>query len=459
MENFDSFRNVKIMSQNNSNQKETKMAEINSLLKEVLYNSLAQAILKLIMTPFITLKIFLFFSILISTSLASYLVIESIINYLSFGVSTTSRTIYEQPTLFPKVTFCNVNKYTTQYAFDLNGTQKNGNLDNFSDEEKRKFGHDLNDILIECSFNNEKCSASDFTLSYGPVYGNCYTFNSNLNENGSVVNLRKLSIFGPKHGLVLTFYVNYFEKFLSNFDGYHKTGAVIRIDNNSYLSYYLDRGIFVSPGFNTYISVDREFKSMLPKPYSNCEKESNSNLYNLINQSKYEYTQQTCFSQCYQIYLARKYNCTEPNILSLFNASKCIGQMIKNDTFDSDFIRENCLLSCPLECIQNLYKTSITFNQLSENEFFLLAIRNNSNLNSDFIQRRLDVTKARESFVKVNIFYDSLSYTLSTESPQMNGVTLLGSIGGNLGLFLGVSVFSLCELIEVVLEIFFILKK
>jgi hypothetical protein len=133
--------------------------------------------------------------------------------------------------------------------------------------------------------------------------------------------------------------------------------------------------------------------------------------------------------------------------------------MIKNDTFDSDFIRENCLHSCPLECIQNLYKTSITFNQLSENEFFLLAIRNNSNLNSDFIQRRLDVTKARESFVKVNIFYDSLSYTLSTESPQMNGVTLLGSIGGNLGLFLGVSVFSLCELIEVVLEIFFILKK
>jgi hypothetical protein len=37
----------------------------------------------------------------------------------------------------------------------------------------------------------------------------------------------------------------------------------------------------------------------------------------------------------------------------------------------------------------------------------------------------------------------------------MNIVALLASIGGNLGLFLGLSVFSLCEMIEVTMEIFF----
>ena len=55
-----------------------------------------------------------------------------------------------------------------------------------------------------------------------------------------------------------------------------------------------------------------------------------------------------------------------------------------------------------------------------------------------------------------NIFYNSLSYDLSIESPQMDWVSLLASIGGNLSLFLGVSVFSLCELIEVGIEIYFI---
>jgi hypothetical protein len=58
----------------------------------------------------------------------------------------------------------------------------------------------------------------------------------------------------------------------------------------------------------------------------------------------------------------------------------------------------------------------------------------------------------------LNMFYDSLSYILTTESPQWDAVSLLGSIGGNLGLFLGVSLFSLCELIQVAVEIYFILK-
>jgi hypothetical protein len=46
-----------------------------------------------------------------------------------------------------------------------------------------------------------------------------------------------------------------------------------------------------------------------------------------------------------------------------------------------------------------------------------------------------------------------------TESPQMDIIALLASIGGNLGLFLGVSVFSLCELIVVFMEIYFIRAK
>jgi hypothetical protein len=41
----------------------------------------------------------------------------------------------------------------------------------------------------------------------------------------------------------------------------------------------------------------------------------------------------------------------------------------------------------------------------------------------------------------------------------MDLVALVASIGGHLSLFLGVSVFSLCELVEVALEVFFTFKK
>ncbi|MFN9944411.1 MAG: amiloride-sensitive sodium channel family protein, partial [bacterium] len=101
-----------------------------------------------------------------------------------------------------------------------------------------------------------------------------------------------------------------------------------------------------------------------------------------------------------------------------------------------------------------LYKYSLSFSQLNGGDY-VSTIKNNSNLASDFINRPIDSTQAEKSFVRLNVFYDSLSYTLTTESPQMDWVTLLGSIGGNLGLFLGVSVFSLCEIFEVIVQIKF----
>jgi hypothetical protein len=69
---------------------------------------------------------------------------------------------------------------------------------------------------------------------------------------------------------------------------------------------------------------------------------------------------------------------------------------------------------------------------------------------------RVNLLNAANSFVKLNIFYDSLSFELSTESAKMNIASMLASIGGNLGLFLGVSVFSLCELIVMSIEIYFV---
>jgi hypothetical protein len=90
---------------------------------------------------------------------------------------------------------------------------------------------------------------------------------------------------------------------------------------------------------------------------------------------------------------------------------------------------------------------------------FVDYIKENKNLAEDFIQTQTDPESAAKSVVKVNIFYESMSYELSSESPKMDIVSLLASVGGNLGLFLGVSVFSLCEIIEVVIEIYFVNKK
>jgi len=118
-----------------------------------------------------------------------------------------------------------------------------------------------------------------------------------------------------------------------------------------------------------------------------------------------------------------------------------------------------CLASCPLECKKTLYKTTLSSSQLNVNNF-ISKIKNNPKLISDYFNNRIfGPATVKESIVHVNILYDSLSYTQSIESPRMDFVSLLASIGGNLSLFLAVSFFSLFEVIQLFMEIFYFLER
>ena len=70
------------------------------LLNETLYNSTAQIILKIFKTEYILLKIMLAISVVGSIALCSYLIIQSIFNYLSYEVNTKIRKVEETPTSF-----------------------------------------------------------------------------------------------------------------------------------------------------------------------------------------------------------------------------------------------------------------------------------------------------------------------------------------------------------------------
>ena len=452
---------------NNVTISKKKQSLIINLLKEVLYNSLAQALIKIVLTPFKCLKLFTFLVVIGASGMAFYLVIQSIMDYFSFEVSTKFRIINENPSLFPKVTFCNINRFTTEYAYNL--TLKNiTNGNNLSNEDKQKLGHDLNDILFECKFNYNECNSKHFIWSYDDVFGNCYTFNSGFDSNGTKTHLIKSNIAGPDAGLNLKFYTNIYEKLL-DCAFVHGLGALIRIGNSSYSTFYSNGGVFVQPGVVNYIAVERQFHSILPKPYSDCEIDLNSpkfipnfDIYNLIGRSEYVYSQQLCFSQCAQNYLIQKYNCYLPIVLSLFNATEC-NQTISTFIFQNDNILETnfmtnvCQPVCSLECNRHLFNTFVTQVKLFARHY-IDNVRENLNLKSDFMKRSLNEETIESSIVSVKIFYDSLTYLETIESPQMSIVSLLASVGGSLSLFLGVSFLSLCEIVEVILEIYFTLK-
>ena len=472
---------------------------LKSIAKEILYNSTGQAVIKISQTPHIVLKFFLIFCLTLAGGLSLYLVGETVVGYYEYEVFTTTRTIFETSVLYPKITICNNNPFTTEYALDflrkvnqncrpdvdifdhdqmkkLNASEKikvfeqivwfartKMNSPSFSDADRKKLGHDLNDILLRCTFNNQKCTSQDFIWKFDKWLGNCYVFNSDFNSSGDLVELKRSDISGSVHGLQVDYYVNYFED-LTPLNSRFGLGALIRIENNSYAT----NVIKLAPGFETSVSIDRTFKFNLPKPYSNCDVDNtqpndlNSDLYKLIAHSVYEYDQQLCFTQCLQKLIIDACNCTSPHFLSLFEAQQpesieqkeCIVSMYSSS---NNFINENCLPLCPLECNKTEYKTSISFQIIGD--WFVDYINDSKMLSADFIKKPINSHTTKESVVKVNAFYDSLSYTISTEAVKMNWVLLLANIGGTLGLFLGISVLSLCEIAEVLIEIYYVRKE
>ena len=476
------------------------------LVKDILYNSLAQAIIKILQTPHASLKLVLFVCVALSSSLASYLIIKSVLSYFAYDVNTMTRIIFETPSPFPKITICNSNPFTTEFAleflkeinreispsisiFDQNQlkalhynvkasltnqiytrAEYKMNAETFSDSNRTKLSLPLDDLLIACSFNNKPCTKKDFTWEFDPRLGNCYAFNSQSAKNGTSSQTFQSSLAGYDNGLKLTLYANFHENltFINSVMG--NSGVKIRIENNTFIRGYVDSPIQISSGFKTDVLVERLFNFNLPKPYSNCDIDNDnpthfdSDLYALIKNSSYVYDQQLCLKQCRQKFYVDNCNCSSARTLSLFNVPKCLSneQMKCKDTFNDIFFSttdtsamDKCYGKCPLECYQTDFRVFTSSSQLI-GESFVDYIKDNANLANDYVSKEINAVSARESIVRLYVFYDSLLYTLSKETPKVDLVLLVAYIGGILGLFLGVSVLSICEIVELLIEIYFI---
>ena len=138
---------------------------------------------------------------LASTGVCGWLVSKSISDYYSYETVTKSETIYEMPAIFPTISICSQNMFTTQAGYDFvanmvwennllsneewlsmtlfedNDFYKYGlgvrllNSDKYSDDFRKSMGYSINEMLLLCYFNNYQCSSNDFYWYFDPYYG------------------------------------------------------------------------------------------------------------------------------------------------------------------------------------------------------------------------------------------------------------------------------------------------
>jgi len=304
-----------------------------------------------------------------STGLCFYLMTLSIIEFLSYPVSTNIEIVKEVPTLFPSVSICNLNPYKIQdpkinfylkeirkkieQTNDIHPDMKRTLLkkivqQNLSNNEQKKlFGWQLKEMLFHCKFNGFPCNQLfDFEYLYNINYLNCYKF------NGVDSALKKIGKSGLNSGLQLELYIGKSQDSLTDNNG-------IRVIIHNYTEKKIfpeDEGINLEPGKKYLIGIKRTFYKKESKPYSDCIDDLSLENYGsnwLIEKMKTfnfsYYSSNLCEKMNYQKMTEEKCNCSDAS-----------GKKI-NDTY------EICSTPGSIECqeiqFQTFYSNPIKYSE------------------------------------------------------------------------------------------------
>jgi hypothetical protein len=456
--------------------KEKNWNDIKLKSTELLSFSSFHGIPNIIHTKRNRIKVIWWLFLLASISTCSYLVTQSVLNYFKFDVITKIRHIKDQPTLFPRVSICNSNMFTTNYAdefikkkledYGIGDIYNSSVLENLfpsdtrnsffnklefskylvksyaksqrtSDEERRKLGYDIKDILISCKFNGNECSEEDFVWSYDFYYGNCFDFNSGLDKNGKQIDLKLSTKSGRIDGLQIELFVGVPQ----NLDLFtFNSGAILIINNQSY-NQLEENGVYVAAGYETDIIIERVFSTHLKKPFGECDLEEtkigsyHSFVFNEVIRNNITYSQIDCFDFCYQLQTIEKCNCSDVAQPTLLNAKECltIDEVFclyeVYEEFTKTDSRGKC--DCPLEC--SVFGLTFSTSSLDfPSDYYGNLLLQTDKLKSKFNSANVSLEELRKNILKVNIYYTDLKYKMLSEYQSITVVSLLSDIGGKI---------------------------
>lgn len=201
----------------------------------------------------------------------------------------------------------------------------------------------------------------------------------------------------------------------------------------------------LAPGTETNIIISEEIFKKLPSPFSDCIDDVYSN--DSIDSQFYRntflhinsYRQKHCINRCIESFRPE----ANHNRTSLFEE---INDYI-NDFFDSKIFKF-CFDNCPIECKMTNYRLTHNFGRLLNNNYTDLLHATLRNKTSRMRNKEI----FNKNLLKINLYHDSTTYPKISEVPEMDFSSLLSNLGGKLGLFMGVSVLSFIEILELFIE-------
>lgn len=355
-------------------------------------------------------------------------------------ITTTVKTSYDDSFQFPAVTFCNTQGLVSQipimtFADILESMRSTGNTS--------YLGLKQSDFFLErakiCSFYEEACNFREQISRYFTgLFGYCFTFQADDDkpEPTKLYDGLFVAVNVKTDGY---YQIDQMETFAKG------TLVMVHSRNQTFTSREIfKKGIFIPPGQFARIAIKKRAVKQLPHPYpDNCyEKKFTDNLNGIQLRRPFLYTRELCRlpSEMQSRYHDQSSFTRESieldQILPDMNVDKSLDPTRASDCrppCEEEIFEYHTMLG-PL---RSTYGEEQVFKRLRD---AYPKMRNQSNLN--------------ENVIAANVLMADFSVEKMEQIPAYDGSSFLSDLGGQLGLWIGASVYSGFELASILFQLF-----
>ncbi|CAJ0944289.1 unnamed protein product, partial [Mesorhabditis belari] len=317
-------------------------------------------------------------------------------------------------------------------------------LDKLTPLERSQISYTKFEFITRCSFNGRDCNIShDFSHYLDPIYGTCFTFNHDPRQS----NLTSERA-GPNYGLRFQVFVN-IEEYMPTTEA---AGVRLTVHSSDEQPFPDTLGYSAPTGFVSSFGIRMKHISRLPSPYGDCVKNGKDE--NFIYTTK-EYSTEGCQRSCVQQHFVKKCGCGDPRYPRWNHSHSCpVDDELKRKCLhrETEYAAKNIeklkCKKCRQPCSQQVFSISYSASRWPAT----LANRNDC---PKGLNEQQCLNYLREQGAMIEVFFEQLNYEALQESEAYGWINLLSDFGGQLGLWMGVSVITISEVGLLVLDIVF----
>ncbi|XP_035665141.1 acid-sensing ion channel 1-like isoform X1 [Branchiostoma floridae] len=297
-------------------------------------------------------------------------------------------------------------------------------------------GHQIEDMLLDCKYKGEPCSAKNFSTVF-TRYGKCYTFNSG-SPNQPVLKTLKGGIGNGVEFFLDVQQEDYMPAWGESDEVTFEVGFKIQLHTQEEPPFIHELGFGVGPGMQYYVSTQEQRITYLPAPWGQCKAEND------LTFDFAKYTTSACRIDCETKFVVSQCGCKMVHMPGNFPictpdvyvecADQALDFLVKSDN-------KKCVCDTPCNTTRyNLFMSHVKFP--SEQAVKYLARKYGKP--EDYF---------RKNTLVLNVFFEALNYETIEQQKAYEVASLLGDIGGQMGLFIGASILTILELFDYLYEV------